>query len=440
MAFNFLRQKNIFDQFGQPVDDGSEDDYEPSTFGTNLPSKWTAPPVDDVPPGKEPQNPYVASLFRQSMEQDQPDSGSEPSVDWAKRMRALYQPKNEAQDRLNSLLNQFPEEEKPTFMRKLSASLAGVGKGGLKDAQTILDEPNRTALERFKAQADPYQRAAESERQGNVNERTLAQQTITAEQNQQKIDETERKNKATEANQRTRAEAYDFKARHPDWKIDFSGPNVLAVSPDGTQSVSLGPTGHMTEVDKVNLQNKGRVAAAEASGAAAIERARAVGDEARKTKETEPGKADTPKDDAARQANTMKEIYFSDPSSQKFFNKNPDGSLSLKKGVEESGRFNPFGWSSDDVDKYAEIVKKIFGQPSTKPSAKSSRSTSSGIDMSVPTNVLTPPNTSQRDMPETTEGQRLVVVSPTGVKKTIPASQVNDFLKDPRYKGWKQVF
>lgn len=417
--FSYFRKKNQFDQYGG---NGAMDDLS-SIFGTNLPSKWTSPPVDDVYPGVEPQN---TALIRSAM-QSQPDDSQPAGTDWTARYRELYHPQYGAQNRLNKLLDAFPADEKPSFARRMVAMGAGLGKGSIKDEQAILDEPNRTALERWKMQAEPFQHAAETERQGNINERTLAQQSIQAGQNQQKIDQTEQKNRDTAEAARTRNAINRFKAENPDWTIDAkNGPNVIAYDPKNpTHRINLGPSGHLDDTDKIEAEGKWKVKAAEASGEAAIERTIAAGTQARETKETVPGRADTPKDDAARVAETLKKIYYSDPSAQKFFSKAPDGSLTLKKGVEE-GSIPYISWSSDDIAKYNSIVQEAYGTKA--PTAKS------------PTDTPKQSSSTTQVAPNTVPGQRLVVMGPDGTKKTIPAEQVQDFLKDPRYKGWKQVF
>jgi hypothetical protein len=291
--------------------------------------------------------------------------GDDPS-DRYKRWLDDFQPEHAASDRLNNLLLNPPTRERPSLGRTLVAIGKGFGKGGFDDQQTIMNEPYERKKDEWTSQTTPAYQAASIERQTNANERALRGNVIAAEIQGDRItsneriaaqrDETTRaKNEAANEVATKRAEAYDFKMRHPDWKFDFSGPQVIAASPDGTQSVRLGPTGHMSDVDKINLQQKNE-----------IERIHARGDEAQETKRTTPGgyagrdpnspPAETPQATKVRQANIAHQLANSDPIMRKMikFTGSNDFTIEMPSAWTEAGRA---GYKA----KYDEAVSKIYG-------------------------------------------------------------------------------
>lgn len=182
------------------------------------------------------------------------------------RMQQLFNPEHDAQDRVNQLLGQMPTHEKPSFMRKLSASLVAGG-GDYKQSQDILNQPYETQYNDWKDKFAPAYQAANLERYSNATERQAAQNQLNFESQNRRIDEYTAHNRANEERdrekleiQRKRAEAYDFKARNPAWKmVPSKGGNVFFVSPDGTQKIDTGiPTGSMTDFDRINLMNDRR--------------------------------------------------------------------------------------------------------------------------------------------------------------------------------------
>src|SRR3990167_6516791 len=84
---------------------------------------------------------------------------------------SLYNPQNEMQDRFKQLIDEFPIRQKPTFMRKLTSSLA-VGERG----RQILDEPHEQAMADYKTKADVIGGAAATESRFN---RDMANQALS---------------------------------------------------------------------------------------------------------------------------------------------------------------------------------------------------------------------------------------------------------------------
>ena len=94
-------------------------------------------------------------------------------------MNDLYDPETQATNRFNELLEQMPERNKPGVLRKIGASIVGLG-GGPQAARRSLYAPYYNELEDWKEKIGPAQAGMTQERLGNVNKRQLAYQTISA--------------------------------------------------------------------------------------------------------------------------------------------------------------------------------------------------------------------------------------------------------------------
>jgi len=192
--------------------------------------------------------------------------------DIASRMQQMYTPETEATNRFNQLIEEYPERNKPGMLRKIASVIAGTVGGPEMFDMSMYGNYNRKVAD-WKNKITPAQQAANLERQGNVNERTLAYQTISA-QLREEAQQAKEENDERRANiAQQRANVYEFRARNPNVKFDFSGPTVKATNPATGEVKDTGiSTGAMTELDKLEFQR-------ETTMKAIGER----GDEARKT-------------------------------------------------------------------------------------------------------------------------------------------------------------
>jgi hypothetical protein len=182
----------------------------------------------------------------------------------------LYTPDTRASDRYNDLLDAPPQMNKPGIMRALLAGTAAFGANAKgKDMLDIQDRvmysPYAKAKEEWTTKTTPFGQAATNEVARNNTERTLATNTAT---NMVNLD----RNRATEEDRveknriaELRATAYAFKQRNPNWVIDERGERIIATNPQTLETRDLGPSFGMTERDKIELQNEGRIQAAAAS-------------------------------------------------------------------------------------------------------------------------------------------------------------------------------
>jgi hypothetical protein len=257
------------------------DQYNQNPFAAGL----TTPGLMDSPKQEKSENPFGGLFKPPAMDFSpppvQPDNTKPPeenSIDeYIRLMKEMYHPQTTASDRLNQLINSFPQEKKPSLGRTLVGVAAGLG-GGVKASQEVMDEPYKHDLESWKAQTTPAYQAAEVERQRNDTDRTLTgnviqaqiadkKNRITEENNREKNRIAEEKNQAQAAATKTRSEAYAFKQYHPTWVFDFKGPVTRAYNPTNpSETVNLGPSGHLSDADQINLKGEWNVKAAETRG------------------------------------------------------------------------------------------------------------------------------------------------------------------------------
>ena len=148
-----------------------------------------------------------------------------------------FQPETAMQDRLSGLLQNIPQRQKTGMLRKL----AGMFVGATVDpsaGKAVIDAPYNQAMEEFRNQYDPTLRAAGLERQSNIANQTRFNQERTADLTSRRLDETERNNRANTEIRQKRAEAYDFRTRHPNWKpVVTKGGTIKFVNPTNPNEV-----------------------------------------------------------------------------------------------------------------------------------------------------------------------------------------------------------
>jgi hypothetical protein len=238
-------------------------------------------PMGDISQGQAPTSPYILNAAQptpptppMSPSPGAPESIS-PSDRIAQAMREAYQPRTESTERFDELLKQYPnrDEYKPSLLRRIGAALSAFGPGGQQAGMEFLNRPLTEKMTDWQSQIGPAQSAANLERQENINNRTLAYQTVSAQlraesdAHKAQMDET----KAQIAQQR--ANIYEFKARNPNLKFDFSSPNVMVANPITGEIKDTGiPTGSLSDADKMALGQE-----------QALERIETTGEQARET-------------------------------------------------------------------------------------------------------------------------------------------------------------
>jgi hypothetical protein len=262
MAFP-IRQYNIMDNIGAVGDArmaGGYDDYEDFGVGPVQPS---------------PTYPTMGAISRIGQTPPMVDHAAPQDPNIAQLMQQFYTPETEATDAFNQLVRNAPQRNKPGIARRLAASAGALGapKGkGLETAEQFMYAPFMRNTQDWMAKMDPNYKAASLENTRNANERQLAGNMAQYTMAERKQTETERKNRSEEEIRRKRAEVYDFKARNPNMRFDFSGPTVKAADPLTGKVYDTGlATGSMTDMDRINLQGEWGVARAREAGGQARE-------------------------------------------------------------------------------------------------------------------------------------------------------------------------
>lgn len=369
MAINRLRQQQIFDSFEPVSFSYGQDDWQgpiqPTSF---MPPGPQIPQYDPgMDPDINPQAPQMPTLSNPTRILQNPN---EPRQNWMQMIDQLYQPETQASNRFNTLLDNAPELGRPGIARRLAATGMAFGsKTPIETAEKVMYAPYFREMEDWKAKSGPYYNAANLERQSNINERQLTGQMVTAQQNQQRLDETERKNRETAEIGMIRARAYAFKQEHPDWKFNFTGPTVMVTDPlTGTVHNTGIPTGSLTDFDKINLTAERR-----------IEQIRETGNQQRQTQELRntgaaevariresnegSGAASNPSQARIARNNRFQDIYDRFPQYRQFLERptSPNGDWQLKD-ARTPGLFRTI--TADEQRAYAEVSRMLSGNQS----------------------------------------------------------------------------
>lgn len=351
---------------------------------------------------------------------------SPDDYDAGARMRELYTPQSEASDRFNTMVGAYPKaaDYHPSNLRRIGAALTALagnfsGPAGrrfqfnpnaMEAGMNVLYEPYNRQMTDWKNQIGPAQTAANLERSENINERTLAYQTVSQEL-RQRADEA----RAANQEQKTkiaadRAEVYRLKSLMPQHQFDFSGPTVKVANKQTGEVKDTGiPTGSMSDADKLALTQEQALERIHTTGAEArtTEGVRQSGREALAetrgwkigtipdpndpskqigvqyneiTGEVKPismggkpttvtpssrggaggGRPETPTQTRVRQFNAARELYNTRPDLRQFIKLGTPGANDFSIVPPSKGFFGPSGPTNEQL---AEINNAIYGNP-----------------------------------------------------------------------------
>ena len=291
-----LRLQNIF----QPQ----------SMLGNDLPSQGgitgTLPPPPSIVPQVQPFGEPKPMFETPPMDMPQVNAFEQPQAptpnvglsDVARRMQQYYTPDEDMSNRMEGMLNEFPtrEQNKPGWLRKIGAGLVAGTTRNAAAGREILDRPYDRKLKDWQNKFDPTHKAATLERQQNVNERTLAYQTIAAEIREEAATAKAANDEKRSQIAQQRANVYEFKAKNPGHRIvSPKGGFVTAIDPiSGKATIvtdSLGkpiPTGTLSDEDMQNLQHDNRTEEIKSRGDQTV-RAENVRQEGRETIQSQKG-------------------------------------------------------------------------------------------------------------------------------------------------------
>lgn len=115
-------------------------------------------------------------------------SPPEEDYDVNRRMSELYQPESRSSDFFDRLLQNYPERQSPSKLRRIGAAMMSLGPAGYEGGRKALQQPFYDELEDWRNRIEPAGQAATNERMANINLRTLANQITSQELRDKSID------------------------------------------------------------------------------------------------------------------------------------------------------------------------------------------------------------------------------------------------------------
>lgn len=354
----------------------------------------------------------------------------QPDINIDERFRQIYQPQNAANERLNSLLMNQPQRQNPSTLLKIGAVMAGIGR---KDGLEVMDQtayaPYYRGMQGWMAGIDPTLKSADLENDANLNLRNLANQQVQREISQRDLERKEKADiaRADTANKnaestRMRAEGYqkrteilDFKRQNPHYVFKTREDGmIVGLNPLTGQSFTTDvKSGDLSDMEKAQLQLENRLAGISAQGAIRDKQIERQGeltsgqitqraDETRKTNAARPPTTGgtrelLPTQERQRIVNRVTALRLENPELGKLVTIGSDGFLNIKTDNAQLRK---------QINEYLGIHKSAAG--------------TSNVPISNATD-------------------RVTVQDAKGGKFTIPASQLDAFLKSEQGKGFKKV-
>lgn len=338
-------------------------------------------------------------------------------MDIGKRISEMYTPESGASERFNRMIDEAPVRNKPGWLRSIAAGLTNYAAGPqAADAVAFGDFGRRQ--EDWKTKIGPAREAATLERQSNINERTLAMQTISAElreqaQRHKEANDTQRADIAQQ-----RANVYEYKARNPNLQFNFTGPTVKIADPSTGELKDTGiPTGNISEADKLMLQQENTLEAIGATGRETrttqeagheqdMDEILARGEEARTTKSTPSGSAsgkdELPTQTRVRQFNAARELYNSNPELSQFIKVGAPGSNDFQVTLPSEHRL--WGHQGPTAEQHKQITDAIYGGALTRQVPKTDTPPPAGQQPQVLTKTQTNNATGEKRTLVSTDG------------------------------------
>jgi len=452
----FLRQRNIFG--GPPVigNDLPQQGgitgrmpYDPNSaaMGIQFPGVEAIPPPVNIPGimsvGQQSPIPPPSGIdpmfsvgpFEPQQYDFREDIGPTPSqgMDAGQRMRELYTPSDEASRKFEEMIDQYPQEKRPGWLRGIGSLLQEYAYGP-KVAQQTRDSWRSEPIEDWKNKIAPMQQAATNERYQNVNERTMAYQQMATELRERAQIAKEKNDERKAEIQQQRANIYAYKARNPGKKFFMpKGGNVQIFDPATGQISDTGiPTGSMTELDKLELAGEQRLDQIAATGEEAreteitrqegrMELAGERGKQARETRSTPAGgtgKTELPSQTRVRIYNNAQRLRNTRPELAPYIKLGVTGTNDVQVTKPSTGGF--FSAAGPTQEQYDEISKAIYGEavgpantpPSGAPPSGAGRSSMAGPGPKVP--LTTPPPSPVKGWKYVKKGNKWVAVPDTG--------------------------
>jgi len=360
----------------------------------NLPAAAT-PPIQQ-------QNPYEQLRLQQIFGGTPPNQptmgGMTPTMDMGG-----YQPETGAADRLDELLGAYPSGDRG-MLQKIALSMIGAGDPRL--AASLMQQPSREQ-EAWQEQIGPAQFAAGQERLSNVNMRQIADMMMSGQREDIRLGQAGERLEISRAAQKLN----EWKAEHPNMQLKTRADGmIVGINPaDPTKVVESGvQSGDLSDQEKeearieaATVAEKGRVSRA-TTATGQRKAAATLREERIRERPSKPGTV-SPSQARVAEESRAQRIMDENPDLKDIYEFTDQG-VSIKT-AKELAKFNwPGGRSGEDLLAEAELLHK-----------KATRLLRGGI--------LSNGIKGKKDT------GTIRVQSPDGAIGSIPASQLNEALK-----------
>ena len=143
-------------------------------------------PFGGLPEDSVSQEHAIVPFIKGGRIQDVDDEDEDSSLSIRRRMSELYTPEHTASDAYMKHISEMPVRNKPGLLRKIAAGVAAFGSRP-DDAERVMYSPYRRNLQDWSVKLEPLQRGADLERQNNSQERMMANQIISSEMSDRRL-------------------------------------------------------------------------------------------------------------------------------------------------------------------------------------------------------------------------------------------------------------
>lgn len=158
-----------------------------------------------------------------------------------------FQPEHQASDRFTSMLDKYPQENKPGLLRKIFGTAAGTLTGPQAEEQVL--HPGRAGqIADWERQIKPLEEAANLERYGNTNMRTLAHDT---EANRIKMEHELRLGEQFTQSEATKKELANLKTTHETELTELKAKHAKELADALNKSREGIASGNVTSREKI---------------------------------------------------------------------------------------------------------------------------------------------------------------------------------------------
>ncbi len=299
----------------------------------------------NIPPGSIPIRPTFQGSAPMQMPEYPAAQNATPDESIEAKFKRLYPEEHQNIDRLNSMIDNAPERNNPGLARKIFAGFAqGLG-GGPRAREDVLYHPYNNQMADWQAKMKPVEAAANLERQNNANMRMVANQILSQEGSESRLQRQIDRDKvlADQGGQRIqqgqqRVEQGQQRVEQGQERVDIAQGQL-----DLQKELANGGVLHVDDKgDAYLITRKGDKKPVDANYLSAEQKS------ALRIKEAEAGAGARARATAANSKPRVAKITYDDPNNP---GKTIEGSINLDTGEITPGVINPAKTGSSEAPK-----------------------------------------------------------------------------------------